>query len=242
LENKYLFFLPQKLFIYVEAHNLNFTINVQQVRTILDLHYLNICSGIYRHICDILSSQIEAWGMELWHKSGDLVCWLVLWLCHLCSSLFVSNPQILLCTIRSCPTTLSLWIFPVCLYSSTGKWLLFKFYISQENMKFEIFLCILQSLCLVQCLSVVPWEIFRWMIAGVAGLMSATFVALNLRAHILSAGERWLFIVGGIFLLQLALSVALKVYLFKITVWKGSSVIIYQHQWSVNNEESFCCF
>jgi len=56
------------------------------------------------------------------------------------------------------------------------------------------------------------------MIAGVAGLMSATFVALNLRAHILSAGERWLFIVGGIFLLQLALSVALKVYLFKITV------------------------
>ncbi|ESW16729.1 hypothetical protein PHAVU_007G180400 [Phaseolus vulgaris] len=68
------------------------------------------------------------------------------------------------------------------------------------------------------CLSVVPWEIFRWVIAGVAGFMSATFVALNLRAHILSAGERWLLIVAGIFLLQLALSVALKVYLFKITV------------------------
>ncbi|WVY98924.1 hypothetical protein V8G54_031075 [Vigna mungo] len=68
------------------------------------------------------------------------------------------------------------------------------------------------------CLSVVPWEIFRWMIAGVAGFMSATFVALNLRAHIMSAGERWLLIVAGIFLLQLALSVVLKIYLFKITV------------------------
>ncbi|KAF9681607.1 hypothetical protein SADUNF_Sadunf05G0019400 [Salix dunnii] len=37
------------------------------------------------------------------------------------------------------------------------------------------------------CFSVVPLEIFRWVIAGVAGLMSATFVALNLRAHIMSA-------------------------------------------------------
>ncbi|XP_020238639.1 protein YIPF1 homolog, partial [Cajanus cajan] len=68
------------------------------------------------------------------------------------------------------------------------------------------------------CMSVVPWEIFRWLIAGVAGFMSATFVALNLRAHILSAGERWLLIVAGIFLLQLALAVALKVYLFTVTV------------------------
>ncbi|KAG2402311.1 uncharacterized protein HKW66_Vig0235070 [Vigna angularis] len=68
------------------------------------------------------------------------------------------------------------------------------------------------------CLSVVPWEIFRWVIAGVAGFMSATFVALNLRAHIMSAGERWLLIVAGIFLLQLALSLVLKIYLFKITV------------------------
>ncbi|KAJ6757210.1 PROTEIN YIPF [Salix koriyanagi] len=39
------------------------------------------------------------------------------------------------------------------------------------------------------CLSVIPMEIFRWVIAGVAGFMSATFVALNLRAHIMSAGE-----------------------------------------------------
>ncbi|XP_061338051.1 uncharacterized protein LOC133284930 [Gastrolobium bilobum] len=68
------------------------------------------------------------------------------------------------------------------------------------------------------CMSVVPWEIFRWVIAGVAGFMSATFVALNLRAHILSAGERWFLIVAGIFLLQLALAFALKIYLFTITV------------------------
>ncbi|KAJ6384471.1 hypothetical protein OIU78_027722 [Salix suchowensis] len=68
------------------------------------------------------------------------------------------------------------------------------------------------------CLSVIPVEIFRWVIAGVAGFMSATFVALNLRAHIMSAGERWFFIVAGIFLLQLALSVILKLYLFTVTV------------------------
>ncbi|TKY52214.1 YIPF1-like protein [Spatholobus suberectus] len=68
------------------------------------------------------------------------------------------------------------------------------------------------------CMSVVPLEIFRWVIAAVAGFMSATFVALNLRAHIMSAGERWVLIVAGIFLLQLALAVALKVYLFTVTV------------------------
>ncbi|KAK9158399.1 hypothetical protein Scep_004973 [Stephania cephalantha] len=68
------------------------------------------------------------------------------------------------------------------------------------------------------CLSVVPVEIFRWVIAGVAGFMSATFVALNLRAHIMSAGERWFLIVVGIFLLQLALAVVLKLYLFTVTV------------------------
>ncbi|GLT38294.1 hypothetical protein SLA2020_125510 [Shorea laevis] len=68
------------------------------------------------------------------------------------------------------------------------------------------------------CLSVVPLEIFRWVIAGVAGFMSATFVALNLKAHINSAGERWFLIVAGIFLLQLALSVVLKLYLFTVTV------------------------
>lgn len=74
------------------------------------------------------------------------------------------------------------------------------------------------TLALWQCLSIVPVEIFRWVIVGVAGFMSATFVALNLRTHIKSAGERWFFIVAGIFLLQLALAVILKLYVFTVTV------------------------
>ncbi|XP_077253417.1 uncharacterized protein LOC143892578 [Tasmannia lanceolata] len=70
------------------------------------------------------------------------------------------------------------------------------------------------------CLSVVPLEIFRWVIAGIAGFMSASFVALNLRSHIKSAGESWFLIVAGIFLLQLALAAVLKLYFFTITVGK----------------------
>ncbi|KAF3606060.1 hypothetical protein DY000_02051414, partial [Brassica cretica] len=68
------------------------------------------------------------------------------------------------------------------------------------------------------CLSVVPVEIFRWAIAGVAGFMSATFVALNLKAHINSAGERSILIIASIFLLQLGLAVVLKLYLFTVTI------------------------
>ncbi|XP_010255944.1 PREDICTED: protein YIPF1 homolog [Nelumbo nucifera] len=68
------------------------------------------------------------------------------------------------------------------------------------------------------CLSVIPLEVFRWAVAGVAGFMSAAFVSLNLRAHIMSSGERWILIVAGIFLLQLALAVMLKLYLFTVTV------------------------
>jgi len=68
------------------------------------------------------------------------------------------------------------------------------------------------------CLSIIPYEIFRWVVTGVAGFMSATFVALNLRNHIQSAGERWFLIVAGIFILQLALAVVLKLYLFTVTV------------------------
>ena len=70
----------------------------------------------------------------------------------------------------------------------------------------------------MQCLSVVPLDIFRWVIAGVAGFMSASFVALNLKAYIESAGERWFLIVVAIFLLQVALAIALKVYLFTVSV------------------------
>ncbi|PIN22041.1 hypothetical protein CDL12_05260 [Handroanthus impetiginosus] len=68
------------------------------------------------------------------------------------------------------------------------------------------------------CLSIVPQDIFRWLIAGVAGFMSATFVAVNLQNHINSAGESSFIIVAGIFLLQLALSLVLKIYLLTATV------------------------
>ncbi|PKA64680.1 hypothetical protein AXF42_Ash007427 [Apostasia shenzhenica] len=68
------------------------------------------------------------------------------------------------------------------------------------------------------CLSIVPVEIFRWVIVGIAGFMSACFVSLNLRSHISSAGERWFLIVVGIFLLQLGLAVILKFYFFTVTV------------------------
>nr|XP_043635185.1 protein YIPF1 homolog [Erigeron canadensis] len=64
------------------------------------------------------------------------------------------------------------------------------------------------------CLSIIPVEISRWVIAGVAGFMSAMFVASNLQSHIVSAGEKWVWIVAAITMLQLALSIVLKVYLF----------------------------
>ncbi|KAG5060088.1 hypothetical protein JHK87_001117 [Glycine soja] len=60
------------------------------------------------------------------------------------------------------------------------------------------------------CMSVVTLEIFRWMVVGVVGFMLATFVALNLREHIMSRGQRWVYIVASIFLLQLVVVVALK--------------------------------
>ncbi|KAI3520885.1 hypothetical protein L2E82_33487 [Cichorium intybus] len=66
-------------------------------------------------------------------------------------------------------------------------------------------------------LSIIPVEAFRWVVTGVAGFMSAMFVASNLRSHIASAGESWIWIVSGIFLLQLALSIVLKVYLFSVS-------------------------
>ena len=117
-----------------------------QVWSILDLHYLNICSSIYWHLCDICSTQAEEQGMELWHKSGDLVCWFVLWLRYRSSSLPVCNPQILLCTSGPCATILSIWVFPVCLYSGPGM-LLFFIFMPQILRKHEIWrlLCIVFS-------------------------------------------------------------------------------------------------
>ena len=140
-----------------------------QVWSILDLHYLNICSSIYWHLCDICSTQAEEQGMELWHKSGDLVCWFVLWLRYHSSSFPVCNPQILLCTCGPCATVLSIWVFLVCLYSGLGKLL---FFIADKkevvllhfsafnfketwNMTFSLY-CILKSLTPFVLCSVCP--------------------------------------------------------------------------------------
>uniref|UniRef100_A0A0C9RRP6 Protein YIP n=1 Tax=Wollemia nobilis TaxID=56998 RepID=A0A0C9RRP6_9CONI len=70
------------------------------------------------------------------------------------------------------------------------------------------------------CLSVVPLEIFRWVVVAAAGLLSATFLAINLRSHIKTASDRWFLIVAGIFLLQLGLAVILKLYFFTIVLGK----------------------
>lgn len=105
-------------------------------------------------------------------------------------------------------------IVPVCLY------VILKYFSAPSGL--------VQLLCLygyslfifipALCLSVIPLELFQWMVAGVAGFMSATFVALNLRNHIMSAGENWLLLVTAIFLLQLALAFVLKFYLFTVSI------------------------
>ncbi|CAM8969095.1 unnamed protein product [Rhodiola kirilowii] len=105
-------------------------------------------------------------------------------------------------------------VIPICLY------LILKYFSAPSGLV-QLFCLYGYSLFIfipAMCLSVVPYDIFRWVVAGVSGFMSATFVALNLRTHIKSAGENWVLIVAGIFLLQLALSVVLKLYLFTVSV------------------------
>ncbi|KAH7438033.1 hypothetical protein KP509_05G102000 [Ceratopteris richardii] len=63
-------------------------------------------------------------------------------------------------------------------------------------------------------LSAVPIEIFRWVIVGVAGFASATFLALNMRSHIKSQSDRWLIFVTISFLLQVGMALVLKLYFF----------------------------
>eukprot|EP00249_Psilotum_nudum_P014755 c24985_g1_i2 orf=366-1202(-) len=63
-------------------------------------------------------------------------------------------------------------------------------------------------------LSIVPSEAFRWVIVGVAGLMSATFLALNIRSHLESASDKWLTVVFGSFILQCCVALFLKIYFF----------------------------
>lgn len=54
----------------------------------------------------------------------------------------------------------------------------------------------------------------RWVVVGVAAIMSAAFLAINIRTHIKTASERWFLIVTGAALLQLALALVLKLYFF----------------------------
>ncbi|CAA0837389.1 Proteasome subunit alpha type-3 [Striga hermonthica] len=72
--------------------------------------------------------------------------------------------------------------------------------------------------CLLAVFVGYPSGDFPWVIAGVAGFMSSSFVALNLRIHIKSAGKSWFLIMAALFLLQLALALALKFYLFTVTM------------------------
>ncbi|KAH9552660.1 hypothetical protein CY35_09G078300 [Sphagnum magellanicum] len=63
-------------------------------------------------------------------------------------------------------------------------------------------------------LSVVPWDIMRWVVVGVATLMSAAFLGLNIRSHIKTASDRWFIIVVSSIALQLGLGLVLKLYFF----------------------------
>jgi len=63
-------------------------------------------------------------------------------------------------------------------------------------------------------LCVVPWDIMRWVVVGVAAVMSAGFLAINIRTHIKTASERWFLIVTSSAVLQLGLALVLKLYFF----------------------------
>ncbi|KAG0585986.1 hypothetical protein M758_2G053700 [Ceratodon purpureus] len=63
-------------------------------------------------------------------------------------------------------------------------------------------------------LCVVPWDIMRWVVVGVAGVMSAGFLAINIRTHIKTASERWFLIVTSSAAIQLGLALVLKLYFF----------------------------
>lgn len=128
------------------------TLNIVQVWTILDMHNPYICSSFNWHFCDIYSTQTEEERMGLWYQSGYMVCRCILWLCHHCSSCTLCNSQVLLSSIRSCSVTLSLWLLPVCLHSSIGKfffpsfqlltmcWIIFSLKLILSM--FEILLCV----------------------------------------------------------------------------------------------------
>ncbi|EPS71712.1 hypothetical protein M569_03049 [Genlisea aurea] len=72
---------------------------------------------------------------------------------------------------------------------------------------YSLFVFILASFLLV-----IPIELLRWILILVAGLASATFVALNLKSYVQNAD--FPVVAGSAFLLQLALSIFIKVWFF----------------------------
>ncbi|MBA0687377.1 hypothetical protein Goari_014922, partial [Gossypium aridum] len=108
------------------------------------------------------------------------------------------------------PALVSSFVFEYCSLNELSK-------LSEgnKNLMLEMFMW---KIFIVKLTSRLSEILLEWIIAAVAGFMSATFVALNLKAHITSAGERWVLIVAGIFLLQLGLAVVLKLYLFTVSV------------------------
>eukprot|EP00897_Mesotaenium_endlicherianum_P000766 jgi/Mesen1/10690/ME000009S10480 len=62
--------------------------------------------------------------------------------------------------------------------------------------------------------SVIPLEIVRWVIVLAATVLSATFLATNLRAQLMANHDSWLVIVGICVFLQIGLGIVLKLYFF----------------------------
>lgn len=79
---------------------------------------------------------------------------------------------------------------------------------TSEANQFFIYFVDFQFLC------VAPWDIMRWVVVGVAGVMSAGFLAINIRTHIKTASERWFLIVTSSAAIQLGLALVLKLYFF----------------------------
>eukprot|EP01018_Ginkgo_biloba_P028781 Gb_03431 [translate_table: standard] len=63
-------------------------------------------------------------------------------------------------------------------------------------------------------LLIFPNEILRWIVIALAGLASASFIALNMRSYIRTASDNWTIAVVSSFLLQLCLALVIKLCFF----------------------------
>lgn len=85
------------------------------------MHHPDFCCCIYCYFCHLPIPQMAQEGMELWYQLGYLVCWLILWLCDICSSSFICYSQVLLSSCWSGAIMVPIWILSVHLHSSIGK-------------------------------------------------------------------------------------------------------------------------